>query len=645
MNFQIMNLVLYGKNGKKKTIKFNLGDLNIITGVSETGKTALLEIIDYCLCSDTCNIPGGIMRRSLEWVGLRIKTNNGEIFIARKMPKPGFKASERIFYNFGKEVNIPSYLEIKQNENVDSLKYLLSNHLGIGENLYEPPNNQRRDSLKANIKHSLVFNLQHQNEIANSQYLFHNQWKPFVPQAIKDTLPYFLGAVDEDYIAKKDKLKQLNRRLKGLKIKLEEIKSIKGDGLTRAQLLLTEAENLGFETEIGDSLYSNVEILKNVQTSILENEEQMIIGSEVFDRLLKERNHLKGEYRKLNHQLKDAGVVLSEQKSYSKEVKAQIYRLKSIGLFEEVENVSQMCPLCQTDISNNHLPQVEDIKRSIRKLESQLPMSENPSPEMIKAIRKLEMNLVDIKLKLKDNQEQIKSLTLSNDKIQQMRDFNVQKSYLSGKIDLYLESLPNFGDNTKLQNDVKLLEDQISELKIDIDEERIKNKLDRILLILSKYMGEFASELNLEHSKHPLRLDIKNLTVIAETPHESLPLKIIGSGQNWVGYHLITFLALHKWFVEMKRPVPQFLFIDQPSQGHFPPDDEDENMETAKNEDRTIVKNLYKLALNFVLDINPNFQIIATDHAYLKDEKWFTDRVIIRWKEEGLIPKSWDIID
>ena len=61
------------------------------------------------------------------------------------------------------------------------------------------------------------------------------------------------------------------------------------------------------------------------------------------------------------------------------------------------------------------------------------------------------------------------------------------------------------------------------------------------------------------------------------------------------------------------------------SQGHFPPDDEDENMETAKNEDRTIVKNLYKLALNFVKDINPDFQIIATDHAYLKDEKWFTD--------------------
>ena len=64
MNFQIMNIILYGKKGGRKSIDFKLGDLNIITGVSETGKTALLEIIDYCLCSDTCNIPGGIIKMS-----------------------------------------------------------------------------------------------------------------------------------------------------------------------------------------------------------------------------------------------------------------------------------------------------------------------------------------------------------------------------------------------------------------------------------------------------------------------------------------------------------------------------------------------------------------------------------------------------
>lgn len=226
-----------------------------------------------------------------------------------------------------------------------------------------------------------------------------------------------------------------------------------------------------------------------------------------------------------------------------------------------------------------------------------------------------------------------------------MRDFNAKKAYLSGKIDLYLENLPEIEETEDLKHEIKLLETEIEFLKEQIDDKRIKNRLESYLRIISKYMGDFASELGLEHSKHPLRLDIDKLTVIAETPDEALTLKTIGSGQNWVGYHLITFLALNKWFVEQKRPVPQFLFLDQLSKGHFPADDEDENMENVDNDDRAIVKKMYMLTLNFVKDLHPNFQVIATDHAYLKDEKWFTDRVIQRWRGKGLIPESWKIED
>jgi len=643
MNFQIMNIVLYGKNGERELIKFNLGDLNIITGLSGTGKTALLEIIDYCLCSDSCNIPGGIMRRSLEWVGLRLKTKNGEIFVARKMPTPGFTTSLRVYYDYSKNIIIPKNSELYQNENVESLKILLSERLGIGENLHEPLEGQTRSPLQANIKHSMAFTLQHQNEIDHSRLLFHNQWKEYVPQAIGDTLPYFLGAVTEDYIAKKDKLRQLNKELRSIRTKLNELESIKGDGLTRAQILLRESQNLGFDVEIQDNLFNNVQSLKEIQKREISKEEEDIVGLDVFESLQEENKALKEEYIKIKLQLKDADVISSERKLYSEEVKAQINRLKSIDLIKQSKNHISLCPLCQSDISNNQLPQVEDIKNSITKLERQMPLSEKPSPQMKKAVRKLKMRLEDIRTKLKENQDEMKALTRSNERIRKMRDFNEQKAYLYGKIDLYLESLPNLRDTTFLKEEITLLETEISNLKTEIGEKEINKRLDSILYIISKYMGDFAAELGLEHSKYPLRLDMKDLTVIAETPDDPLPLKIIGSGQNWVGYHLITLFALHKWFVEMDRPVPQFLFIDQPSKGHFPADDEDENMETAKNEDREIVKKMYEFMLKFVQDLHPNFQIIATDHAYFKKEEWFTDKVIKRWRNGGLIPESWDI--
>jgi len=46
----------------------------------------------------------------------------------------------------------------------------------------------------------------------------------------------------------------------------------------------------------------------------------------------------------------------------------------------------------------------------------------------------------------------------------------------------------------------------------------------------------------------------------------------MGSAANWIGYHLIAHLGLHKHFVERDRPVPRFLILDQPTQAYFPPD-------------------------------------------------------------------------
>ena len=64
----------------------------------------------------------------------------------------------------------------------------------------------------------------------------------------------------------------------------------------------------------------------------------------------------------------------------------------------------------------------------------------------------------------------------------------------------------------------------------------------------------------------------------------------LGSGENWVGYHLIAHFAIHKWFVSQERPVPRFLFVDQPSQVYFPADrDIDGSMEGIENEDREAV--------------------------------------------------------
>jgi hypothetical protein len=65
----------------------------------------------------------------------------------------------------------------------------------MSDYLHEPPPGQTRVPLAATISHALTFCLQSQNEIAQRRHLFHGGSDRFVAQAIKDTLPYFLGAV------------------------------------------------------------------------------------------------------------------------------------------------------------------------------------------------------------------------------------------------------------------------------------------------------------------------------------------------------------------------------------------------------------------------------------------------------------------
>ena len=116
-----------------------------------------------------------------------------------------------------------------------------------------------------------------------------------------------------------------------------------------------------------------------------------------------------------------------------------------------------------------------------------------------------------------------------------------------------------------------------------------------------------------------------------------IALKQMGSGSNWVGVHLIAMFALHKFFISHSRPVPGFLFLDQPSQVYFP------SMEHKdENKDLKAVGMIYDFISDCVSTLGSKLQIIIMDHAQL-DESSFTDHVIESWWDEdkNLVPIDW----
>lgn len=129
---------------------------------------------------------------------------------------------------------------------------------------------------------------------------------------------------------------------------------------------------------------------------------------------------------------------------------------------------------------------------------------------------------------------------------------------------------------------------------------------------------------------------MNKVTVVVDKPERPVPLKQLGSGSNWVGVHLITYFALHKYFIEGKRPVPNFLFIDQPSQVYFP--SETDEQQTDWDE----VNKMYRFIYERVQELNGELQVIIVDHADL-DNDAFRKNTIESWlsKDNSLVPNDW----
>jgi len=56
MSFSIKSIVIYSHSGEIRDITLRENGLNIITGKSKTGKSAIIDIIDYCLGRGAFNV-------------------------------------------------------------------------------------------------------------------------------------------------------------------------------------------------------------------------------------------------------------------------------------------------------------------------------------------------------------------------------------------------------------------------------------------------------------------------------------------------------------------------------------------------------------------------------------------------------------
>ena len=193
-----------------------------------------------------------------------------------------------------------------------------------------------------------------------------------------------------------------------------------------------------------------------------------------------------------------------------------------------------------------------------------------------------------------------------------------------------------------MRAEISELQRKIEQLETELSDENVQERLDSILSFISRNLTTWSEQLELEHQGNPFRLDLKYLQVVADTNNGPIRMDNMGSGANWVGCHLIAHLALHSWFVQRSRPVPRFLFLDQPSQVYYPAEqDIESSLINLEDEDRAAVIRMFTLVRDVINELQSNFQVIITEHADISED-WYQEAIVERWRDgNALIPAGW----
>jgi hypothetical protein len=641
---QLLTLVLYNHAGDQRTLHFRPGRLNIVTGESKTGKSALLDIVDYCLGRDHTTMPIGPITATVAWYAAIFQLPDlSQVLVARPAPRAGAVSSSQAMLAFGTAIGPPRFPELVVNSDTTALREQLGRRLGIEENEHSPADGALRAPLEANLGHAQLLCLQGQGEIANRGLLFHRQGEDGIAQALKDTLPYFIGAVPRDQALKRTRLRAARRDLRRAENDLTSAQRDAEAADVDVRALMAEARAAGLVTaESVPTRQQAVEVLRMALAAPTSGTEVTAAGDDTTTDSRRDLTNRRTDLRSRLDALTAERDLLLDQShaegNYGSAVRQQAGRLLSLNLLSEApDSDSSTCPVCGSNLTDAD-SDVDGLRRHLATLSEQLRSVTTIEPARRRALADLDTQLQEARDEFNAITRALRGLQASDS-----ADLSVQIEFTRGRIDATLTRVDASDDSAlaRLDQVARSARALVEALGSELDEDEEAAQVQSRLGVISADMTRWADQLELEHSGGNVRLDLGRLTVVADTEQGPATLARIGSAENWVAYHLITHLALHRYFVRQRRPVPRMLMLDQPSQAYYPSEVEIETGVPARDADRVAVQRMYELMYEVINGLDGQFQVIVSDHANL-DLDWFQDSIAYNWRNgEKLIPEQW----
>jgi hypothetical protein len=216
----------------------------------------------------------------------------------------------------------------------------------------------------------------------------------------------------------------------------------------------------------------------------------------------------------------------------------------------------------------------------------------------------------------------------------------------AGRLDQALRLYDQADPSSDLREEISALRSQIDVLQRLVSDAEIRRKLRNALDRVEAHASRCIPKLDAEWPEAPIKLNVDELTVKVIRGNRDDYLWEIGSGANWLAYHVSITLALQHFFLtEPHHPVPAMLVFDQPSQVYFPkrvarPDETEESQ--LRDQDVLAVRKVFSLLGEEVRNATGRLQVIVLDHA--DEDVWgnLPDvQLTEEWRGQALVPFEW----
>ena len=660
MKFHIDSVILWPKNQNNdiQEIKFEQSKINIIHGLSRTGKSSILHVIDYALGSTKCQIPIGTIRDKVMWFGLKVTLRGQTWVIARKGPSDSSPSNDYYFEPFNGA--IPEIVPTKTTRAIFKEKF---NNLTRVSDL--PHSDDEKPSpldARTSFRDLAAFNFLPQHIVANPNTLFFKADTWTHREKLIRAMPYALGIVDAQYVINERRRDAAAKELEGLRKELDVVEKSKSYWQYEVDRMLDKCIEIGLlEPDIPDILDAKIERLKSVVEAFRNKRlEQTLVTpkrlhvNERFEAAVARESAQQRLVDDLAEEISGYSSLAQSSQKFVKAVNEEKSHVVGLSWLKKSIQPEGQCVACGST-SDSMATVITNLEAKVNTITRVADILEQ-NPAFDSKISGLKRLLSIEEKKLFAIRADKNSILAEDEKL---RDALGQIYYVAGKISEVLKKIGQTSAD-------KAITDRMEEVtKTIADYNRLLNKTSRqakeraVDAKLSELIGDYADAFgNLEGAVNSvLKLDRKELTIRFDKEFDQHDyLWEVGSGANWMGYHIAAFLGIHEYLLEegnQHLPPLSFLVIDQPSQVYFPSSDNGRNaldngieeIRKHRTEDLSATRKIFEVLGESLSRTKSNLQIIVLEHA--GKDIWGGIKhthSVASWanKGDGLIPATWN---